>query len=438
MSRLPRSSVAAVAATLAATIVVASPTIALAKHSSGGGGSGGGSSSSSGSSSSTSSGSSSSSTSTTSTPAVDPIYSGRAYGVEVGVQTLVLGLIGATLGPVFVSDTGQLPSTGGSLDAQLATVSVPLGGVNVNADIVNGVTVGNSGTTDSSAETVGMTANVDTLLNVSADVLHASAKAVCPVPLTTPTSPTLTGNADLLHLKVNLLGANIKIPVNPAPNTTLNLDNGLVVIILNEQTQTGTSISVNALHIKVNGALSPLSTVADADIVISHADAGVTCGLAASGGGSSSGSPSPSPSGSGSSSTSTPTGTPTGGNPGCTGNDFMTGGGQIVDSNGKVLVSFGFVGGYQGGTLKGHFNAVDKNTSPSTKYDGTGVLTYYTTGATSRQITYSTDTGSLVVNVADNSTPGTYDTISFASYSGNVSGNIDLHQAGTCSVPSAP
>ncbi|HJQ05866.1 MAG TPA: choice-of-anchor P family protein [Nocardioides sp.] len=329
------------------------------------------------------------------TTTVATAYAGHAYGLSVAATALA-NLV--KLGPVVVSDTGELPSTGGDVERALLTADVALSGVSLDADVVDAIVVGSGLTTDANAETVGLTGGVDGLLNISAGIIQAQATATCP---TTSTTPVFAGHASLANVAVTLLGQPIAIAANPAPNTTIDLLNGVVRIVLNEQKMVGGRLVVNALHISVNGALSLLSTVASADIVVSHAEAGITCATS-----------------------------PNGGGPNCPVKDFMTGGGQLVSSTGAG-VSFGFVGGMKNPGLMGHFNAVDHGTGKHIQ--GSTVTAYTATGPTSRQITY--DNGALVANAADNGEPGTNDTLSFTGgYNGNpiAYGNIQLHHPDGC------
>lgn len=319
-------------------------------------------------------------------------YAGRAYGLSAAATALA-DLV--KVGPIVLSDTGELPSAGGDVERSLLTANVALSGVSLDADVVDAVVVGSGLTTDANAETVGLTGGVDGLLTISAGLIQAQSTATC-----TSTGPVYAGNAHLANIAVTLLGQPVAIAADPAPNTTINLLNGVVKIVLNEQTMSGGRLVVNALHITVNGALSLLSTVATADIVVSHAEAGISCANSTTGGGS------------------------------CPVKDFVTGGGQLVSSTGAG-VSFGFVGGLKNPGLMGHFNAVDHGTGQHIQ--GSSVSAYTITGPTSRQITY--DNGALVVNATDNGEPGTNDALSFTGgYNGTpiASGNIQLHQPAGC------
>ncbi|GAB3859999.1 hypothetical protein GCM10028801_22080 [Nocardioides maradonensis] len=328
------------------------------------------------------------------TTTIATAYSGHAYGLSAAATALA-DLV--KVGPVVVSDTGELPSTGGEVERALLTANVALSGVALDADVVDALVVGSGLTTDANAETVGLTGGVDGLLTISAGVIQAQSTASCP---TTGTTPVFAGHASLANVAVTLLGLPVAIAANPAPNTTINLLNGVVKIVLNEQMMVGGRLVVNALHITVNGPLSLLSTVASADIVVSHAEAGITCATSTTGGGQ------------------------------CPVKDFMTGGGQLRSSTGAG-VSFGFVGGMKNPGLMGHFNAVDHGTGQHIQ--GSTVSAYTATGPTSRQITY--DNGALVANAADNGEPGTNDTLSFTGgYNGNpiAYGNIQLHHPAGC------
>jgi hypothetical protein len=319
-------------------------------------------------------------------------FAGHAYGLRLGATAL--GSL-VKLGPVTVVDTGELPSAGGESDAQLVDVNVPLGGISARADVVTALTMGSGRTAESYAGTVAATVTVDNLVNLTAGVLQSDAKASCPV---SGTTPVFTGTANLANVNLVLAGKPISIPLNPKPNTTLNLLNGTVKLVLNEQTMSGGRLNVNALHLTVAGGLATLAT---ADVVISHAEAGISCAAVQN--------PPPVE---------------------CPVHDFMTGGGQIHKADGKS-VSFGWVGGEKSSGLMGHFNAVDHGNGAHIQ--GSTVSSYVATGATSRRITY--DGGALVVNATDNGEPGTNDGIDFTGgYAGYPidRGNIQLHHPEGC------
>src|SRR2546428_12840345 len=112
-------------------------------------------------------GKSSSVSSTTATTAQAGVsYSGRAFAAFVNVPTLGVG-------PMFVSDTGDLPSDGGMQTAELADVTVP----NVlSAQLLIARTSGANGVAESSAAL----ADVNVLNGlVTATFIRAESEATC-------------------------------------------------------------------------------------------------------------------------------------------------------------------------------------------------------------------------------------------------------------------
>jgi hypothetical protein len=223
---------------------------------------------------------------------------------------------------------------------------------------------------------------------IAADFLMARASASC-----APGGPVLDGSSEIVALVINGQAT----VVSGEPNQTILLPNGKVVI--NEQTRsvnkkTG-DITVNALHVVVNGV---------ADVVISSAHADITCqGPCA-----------------------------------CPGGDFVTGGGWITGTPSGARANFGVAGGIKNGALWGHLTYIDHGPD-GPKVKGTGVTGYTVTGPTMRRIEGTAEVNgqggfTYVVEVADNGEPGRNDTFSINlsngySASGSLrGGNIQLHK----------
>lgn len=98
------------------------------------------------------------------------------------------------------------------------------------------------------------------LLQVTADSVGAQAQLTCSGGVPVP-----SGSSVLTNLIVRSLGVNIPVPLNPAPNTVVGVS-GVASITFNEQIATATSMTVNALHIRIN----VLGLIA-ADVVVGHA-----------------------------------------------------------------------------------------------------------------------------------------------------------------------
>jgi hypothetical protein len=86
--------------------------------------------------------------------------------------------------------------------------------------------------------------------------------------------------AKLGNLGLSLLGTNVPIPLNPPPNTAVNLA-GLGIagatLILNEQTMSGDGVhslgmTSNAVHLTLN-----VASLVTADIILAHSEASLSC-----------------------------------------------------------------------------------------------------------------------------------------------------------------
>src|SRR5713101_7363438 len=226
-----------------------------------------------------------------------------------------------------VSDTGPLPASGGALQTSLLSASVP--GL-LTADVAHASTIGQAdrARSEASVADVSLTAGGNT---IAASFLRSSAMAVC-----TTGGPAVSGSSEIGDLVIN----GQTIAVSGQPNQTITLPVGEVII--NEQSSsvsgnTG-SITVNALHVIVPGALG----VAGADVVVSSAHADVTCQ----------------------------------GVPACVGKDFVTGGGFITGTPLGAKGNFGVGGGIKDdGSLWGHLEYIDHG-SNGPKVHGTGVTNY--------------------------------------------------------------
>lgn len=315
-------------------------------------------------------------------------YTGRAVGIQATLKLPLAAAVGLT-----VSDTGELDPAGGMRDASLATVDTPQP-LQVDAGVVDAVTVGSGTATDSSASTTMLDLNLAELLTVGAGVLQSNAVATC-----VNGAPVYRGSANVADLVI----AGNPVTVTGEPNQTISLL-GLATIIINEQREEGGRLIVNALHIQLGGALTLGIT---ADVVVSQSVAGINCASAVN----------------------------------CPVRDFMTGGGYITLPSG-AKGSFGFVGGQKASGLQGHLQYNDHGGGPIVR--GATVTTYAGTGTgTARSIGYSCTVGGVAstcqLAVADNGEPGggvDAFALSGGSYSANgpviTRGNIQLH------VPNCP
>jgi hypothetical protein len=171
-------------------------------------------------------------------------YSGRAVALQASAVGISLKL----------SDTGALPSRGGSLKTSVASVSV-LG--LVSADVLSSSTSGSgsSSQSQSSLQSLNVLGGL-----VTADLVKSTSSATC-----SNGQASTSGNAQLVGLVV--AGQPI-LTVNP--NLAISAPGGISVIV-NEQTSssggnTG-STTVNALHVKGPSV----------DIVVASAHSDITC-----------------------------------------------------------------------------------------------------------------------------------------------------------------
>jgi hypothetical protein len=306
-------------------------------------------------------------------------YSGRAFAAFVNVPTLGVG-------PLFVSDTGELPPSGGFQSASLASVAVP--GV-LSAELLVASTSGANGVARSEASLAQLVVLPGQAAQVTASFVRAMSEATC---------NGVRGATEVADLTFG----GQAITVDPfAPNQRFEIP-GVATLIVNEQTTTSgegvQDITVNALHL----------TLATGDeVILSSAQSDVQ------------------------------------GCPGCPPapvcHDFVTGGGFITVGTGRA--NFGFNAGVKAGspTPVVHFNFIDHNTGMHVK--ATSITRYVegTTGSTSRLFEGAAEidgaSGTYSVEVADNGEPGrNTDTFRISLSTGYTAagalagGNIQLHK----------
>ena len=183
-------------------------------------------------------------------PPAPTTYSGRATAVDATVKVLFASIT------TRLGDTGPLPSDGGTLQASEVALTVP--GV-MSAGAAEGSTTG--GNRDaSSGSSVANAAIAVGGIGITASVLSSQTDANC---LGGPAS--LSGSSTITDLEIN----GEAISVSGAPNQTITLVDGLVRIVINEQTRTANSIDVSALHVTVGGVT---------DVVVAKTHSDITCG----------------------------------------------------------------------------------------------------------------------------------------------------------------
>jgi hypothetical protein len=246
----------------------------------------------------------------------------------------------------------------------------------LTAEVLPASTIGQGDRTRSEASVANLTLTAGGNA-ISAEFLMARAQAVC--------GPTVSGGSEVVGLVIN----GQAITVTGEPNQMVDLGVGRVVINEQSSSPDNSDITVNALHVVVDGV---------ADVVISSAHAEVTCK----------------------------------GQPVCDGGDFVTGGGWISLPSG-ARGNFGVAGGIKGGAFWGHLVYIDHGNNMKVK--GTGVTAYGALGTTTRRIdgTCEVDGCPYEVVVTDNGEPGRNDMFAirlskvyFAS-GALAGGNIQLH-----------
>ena len=193
--------------------------------------------------------------------AVTTTYSGEATAVDITLKTFLLGET-----RVVLNNTGMLDASGGMREKGISAVA-ETGLVNVGANILSASVVGSGDMTHAQSTVVGLDVSVLGLLTVSAAVLEAQAQTLC-----IDQDVVTSGSSRLVGLRIN----GYDIQVSGHPNQTVEIP-GLASVVINEQIIDQNTVVTNALHISLldnhllYGAIS-------ADVVISHARAGITCG----------------------------------------------------------------------------------------------------------------------------------------------------------------
>jgi len=317
-------------------------------------------------------------------------YSGRAFAAFVNA----LG-VNQT-----VSDTHDLPPTGGLQTAELADVTVP--GV-LSAQLLIARTSGANGVAESSAAL----ADVNVLNGlVTATFIRAESEATC---------NGVRGSTEVVGLTVAGNAVTADAFAQSQPVTVVVPGVGTVTVVINEQMSSARpgfrEITVNAVHVTVTGLVQ-------AEVILSSAHSDINgCPSSVGGGG----------------------GCPPA--PEC--HDFVTGGGFIAVPNGRA--NFGFNAGIKPNATEpdGHLNYVDHATGMHVK--STSVTRYTDTSANSPNSRHFEGAAEIngqvgftyMVDVADNGEPGHHqDTFRIRLSNGYDSGagktleggNIQLHK----------
>lgn len=310
-------------------------------------------------------------------PAAAATYGGDATGAAITVPAT---------GTTIRAATGSLGISGGGADASLLVGDVPgsaTGGVvALSAGVMHSSIVGLDATrAEASMGNVGLTISGN---EITADFVMARSAASC--------GPAVTGSSELTNLVIN----GSSIVVTGAPNQTVTLPNGTVVINQQSPSIAGTSaeLVVNALHVTTRDTITGALL---ADVLLATVDAKIDCA---------------------------------GGTPPSA--QFTTGGGWI-DGRAGGKATLGFVAGVTSGGMMGHLVYKDHDFPFSVQ--GT-VITSMTSGCTGSFSGEGTDnTGAPVtfnVSVNDLGEPGRSDTFSISAngymHEGTLrGGNIQAH-----------
>ncbi len=299
-------------------------------------------------------------------------YTGRATALRVT----------ASGAPVSFADTGELPSSGGNLDASEESAGIP--GV-ASVDTLHASTIGIGDFTHSEASIGGVTLEAGPY-TVTADFVMSRANA------------DNEGGWVILGAQSHVDGLllnGLPVIVTGDPNQTIPLAGGSLVINEQSSSTSGTmkSIWVTALHLSADGVNAKAGT-SKAGLT----EAAQTCSPTA---------------------------------------DFTTGGGWMVPTGRTFKATFGFVGGIKDAEFSGHLTFRDHGTGD--RFIGE-VEEYVVLGGTLRQMSgdgeLNGDEGTFDLIVSDNGEPGSNDqfSVEYSSDSdegeatGNLSGgNIQLH-----------
>jgi hypothetical protein len=190
-------------------------------------------------------------------------YSGRATGIRV---TAITGIVpGVTTA---VTDSGPLPSAGGSITLGSATASV----TNVLTAGASTVTTSGSGTSSQSTASVASldvdVAGVLPALRVRADAIASSTMCTCG-------NIQCSGSSTITNLRVGVAGGGTVITATGAANQTVVFTAGTVTltIVINEQMSSPSSITVNALHITLFDSATNITT----DVIVSSSHSDIVC-----------------------------------------------------------------------------------------------------------------------------------------------------------------
>ena len=171
-------------------------------------------------------------------------YSGRAYGAQVV-------LVNPAPNVLFFSDTGPLPSGGGSLSASLLTILL---GTTLSSHTISASTSGSASVASSSAHQEAVVVFSGQPAQVTADVVEAHSQATC-------------GGVSGSSVVTGLTFGGTSIAVTGQPNQTVSIGL-LATLVINEQIVVpgAQDITVNALHLTLGTGEQVILSSAHSDI----------------------------------------------------------------------------------------------------------------------------------------------------------------------------
>jgi hypothetical protein len=207
-----------------------------------------------------------------------------AYGESVSLSLV-------TAGPTVNITSGPTPATSGS--APLAynntdtLISVAVLATETGQVLATGAMTAHATSSVPTTDSVSADATVNNLdldvvsllqlLTINADSVQATASVTgpCGGPL------TATGTTTLTNPTATSLGIGLSISANPPPNTVL-VNTGSVYVVLNEQIPggdgvTGSSLTVNAIHITLTNVNLGVIGTLSGEIIIAHASSELLC-----------------------------------------------------------------------------------------------------------------------------------------------------------------
>jgi hypothetical protein len=204
------------------------------------------------------------------------LYSGRGTSVRLDQGSLLLPRLST-----IVSDTGWLPTPGGSIATTTAGAGLsPVFSTGVATSSTEGGIPADTSESASRVDNLAVDLGIPLLpsiLSLTADVVQSDTQCQCSI-----TTPSCTGDSDLVGLVVSVLGLEINVPLDFPPNfvlVDLDLPLGLghLLVVVNQQFSAGPGdITVNALRIQLD-VVSEL--VLDTDLTVSHSHSDIVCGI---------------------------------------------------------------------------------------------------------------------------------------------------------------